>query len=352
MQAVLVYLGEETEKLDETVALARTLDYQITEKLVQKKEKKSSKYLIGSGKLEELKNFIANNEIELVIFENLLKSSQVLALEDYLKVPVIDRFDLILNVFEVRARNKEAKLQIELARLKRKLPYIKTFLGRKVKEEHPGFGGSGEFIVRNTITGIRRRIRKIENELINFESHVIEQTERRKELGKIISLAGYTNVGKTALLNALTNANMLVKDELFTTLSTKTSCLMQGYEKIFVNDTIGFLNDLPHELIYAFRATLGSIKNSDLILLLLDASESLEEFIKKKEICEQILRGIGASRIPIIYVLNKIDKISQQELKVKSANIPATNKIEISAFCSKDIEDLKTKIFYTLKSIS
>lgn len=351
VRAVLVCLGKELEKLNETVALAQTLDYQTVEKFVQKKGK-HAKYLIGSGKLEELKNFVTQNEIELVIFEDLLSSTQILALEDFIKVPVIDRFDLILNVFETRARTKEAKLQIELARLRRKLPYIKTFLGRKVKEEHPGFGGSGEFIIRNTITGLRKRIRRIEKELASFEARVLEQTEKRKELGKIVSLAGYTNVGKTTLLNALAHTNMPVKDELFTTLSTKCSVLKCSSQKIFINDTLGFLNDLPHELIYAFRATLSSIKNSDLILLVLDASESLEELVKKKETCEQILKGVSASYIPIVYVLNKTDRIPSYELKVRSDTIASTNKVEISALYNKGIEELKAKIFYTLKSIS
>ncbi|MEW6070221.1 MAG: GTPase HflX [Candidatus Thermoplasmatota archaeon] len=352
MKAVLVYLGKELEKLDETVALAQILDYQIIEKFVQRKEYPRAKYLIGEGKLEELKNFIVQNKIELVIFENLLSSAQVLALEEYLKVPVIDRFDLILNVFEVRAKSKEAKLQIEIARLKRKLPYIKAFLGRKVKEDHPGFGGSGEFIIRNTITGLRRRIRKIEKELASFEVRVLEQVKQRMNIGKVISIAGYTNVGKTTLLNALTDSKMPVKDELFTTLATKISHLRrQEGEKIFVSDTIGFLNDLPHDLIYAFRATLSSIKNSDLILLVLDSSENLEMFRKKMSVCEQVLREVGASHIPIIYILNKIDKISGYELKLKSDNIAHPNKIGISALYNNGIEELKTKIFYTLKSI-
>lgn len=296
------------ERREETESLARTAGYEVVNVFSQS-SKPRPRYLIGPGKVEEIREFIEGNGVELVIFENLLNSRQTTSLEGAFKVPVMDKFDLILNVFEKHAKNREAKLQIELARLKRKIPYIKMFLSKKVKEEHPGFGSSGEFIIHSTITAIHRRIEKIDEDLEKFHKRIRMQRRRRHKKGKITSLVGYTNAGKTTLLNALTHTDKDVGDELFTTLSTKTASLSFDGEKLFVNDTIGFIRDLPHELIYAFRATLSDIRNSDLILLVLDASEPLGEFLKRKEICENTLIEIGADNIPTLYILNKIDKV-------------------------------------------
>ncbi|PJB21227.1 MAG: GTPase HflX, partial [Euryarchaeota archaeon CG_4_9_14_3_um_filter_38_12] len=265
--------------------------------------------------------------------------SQTLALEDELKIPVMDRFDLILNVFEKRARSKEAKMQIELARLKRKKPYIKAVLGRRVKTEHPGYGGSGEFIIHSTMTEINNRIRKIETALKKFEKRVEDQREKRKEKGRIVSLSGYTNVGKTSLMNALTGTEKDAKDELFTTLRTKTASMEKG---IFLNDTIGFIRNLPYDLIYAFKVTLGDIKNSDLILLVLDASEDMETFLEKKRICEDMLKQIKANTVSTLHVLNKIDKTDADEISNKREFVE--NPVEVSALYGIGINELKRKI--------
>lgn len=338
MQAILVSLGYDHEKLKETQALAETMDYNIIKTFIQKKKERPT-FLIGRGKVEEIKEFVNENEVDLIIFENFLAASQILALENTLRKPIIDKFDLILNVFELRAHTKEAKLQTELARLNRKLPYIKMVLGIKVKEEHPGFGGSGEFIIHSTITGIRKKIKKMEQQIEKFEVRIEKQRNRRKKIGKIVSLAGYTNAGKTTLLNTLSGTEKDVKNELFTTLSTKTSRIGK---KIFINDTIGFLRDLPHELIVAFRATLSSIKDSDLILVILDASESKEEFSKKLRLCEDTLNEIGAVKMPRFYVLNKIDKINKKRIEFFLEIIP--DAILISALENIGLKELNQKI--------
>lgn len=338
MKTVLVMLGDNVENLKETESLAETIGYDVLHKFIQNKTPRI-KFLIGSGKVEEIKDFVKEKEVEIGVFENLLTASQILALEDELRIPVMDRFDLILNVFEKRARSSEAKMQIELARLKRKKPYIKAVLGRRVKTEHPGYGGSGEFIIHSTMTEINRRIRKIETALKKFEKRVDEQREKRKEKGRIVSLAGYTNVGKTTLLNALTGTEKDAKDEMFTTLRTKTASMEKG---IFLNDTIGFIRNLPYDLIYAFRVTLGDIKNSDLILLVLDASEDTETVLEKKRICENMLQQIKANSIPALNILNKIDKIDGDEINKKKELVD--NPVEVSALYRTGINELKRKI--------
>ena len=338
MKTVLVMLGENVENLNETELLGKTMGYDVLHKFIQNKTPRI-KFLIGSGKVEEIKDFVKEKGVELIVFENLLTPSQTLALEDELKIPVMDRFDLILNVFEKRARSKEAKMQIELARLKRKKPYIKAVLGRRVKTEHPGYGGSGEFIIHSTMTEINNRIRKIETALKKFEKRVEDQREKRKEKGRIVSLSGYTNVGKTSLLNALTGTEKDSKDEMFTTLRTKTASMEKG---IFLNDTIGFIRNLPYDLIYAFKVTLGDIKNSDLILLVLDASEDMETFLEKKRICEDMLKQIKANTVSTLHVLNKIDKTDADEISNKREFVE--NPVEVSALYGIGINELKRKI--------
>jgi len=344
MKTVLVMLGDNAENLKETESLAETIGYDVLHRFIQNKTPRI-KFLIGSGKVEEIKDFVKEKEVELGVFENLLTASQILALEDELKIPVMDRFDLILNVFEKRARSSEAKMQIELARLKRKKPYIKAVLGRRVKTEHPGYGGSGEFIIHSTMTEINRRIRKIETALKKFEKRVEDQREKRKEKGRIVSLSGYTNVGKTSLLNALTGTEKDSKDEMFTTLRTKTASMEKG---IFLNDTIGFIRNLPYDLIYAFRVTLGDIKNSDLILLVLDASEDMGMFLEKKRICEDMLKQIKANTVSTLHVLNKIDKTDADEISNKRELVE--NPVEVSALYGIGINELKRKIREVLNS--
>lgn len=311
---------EEIKKsLEELRALARTADYKIEAEFIQKGEK-DRKFLIRRGKIKEVTDFIKNNDIEIAICNNILKSSQVLALEEELRVPVIDRLDLILNIFELHANSREAKLQIELARLRKKLPFIKTYLGRKIKPEHPGFGSSGEYIIRASLTTIRRRIKKIEKELEEFERRNEMQREKRKNRGKIISLAGYTNVGKSSLAGAMANREVVAKNELFTTLRTKTLSYKYNGELFLVSDTIGFVRNLPPMLIAAFKATLGDIVNSDLILLIHDAGDEIEEIKRKKKICEEIIMDVflrynsGISP-KILNVFNKVDLVSGKKRK-------------------------------------
>jgi len=332
--AVVMLVGdEEEERRKEILSLCRTAGYEVAA-LFSQRRRPSRRYLIGSGKLEEIASYVRAEALELVAFENFLTSRQVLALEDALKVPVIDRFDLILNVFELHARSREAKLQIELARLRRKLPYIKMYLSRKVRSEHPGFGGSGEFIIHSTLTTIHRRINSVEKSLERFERRAMMQRSRRRERGRIVSLAGYTNAGKTTLLHALTGVAKPVSPEPFTTLRTKTAGYTYDGERYLVNDTIGFIRNLPYQLIYAFRATLMDIAGSDLILLVHDSTLPREELLRRKGICEDVLSSIGAGDVRWLDVENKID-CGRRALNGSMA---------VSARTGEGIEELKMEI--------
>jgi GTP-binding protein HflX len=335
MKAVVVmFIGDEKkERLTEIRSLCKTANYEVADVFIQK-GRPSRRSFIRKGKVREINDFTREEDIQLVVFENFLTSGQILALEDEFKVPVIDRFDLILNVFELHAASREAKLQIELARLKKKIPYLKMYLSRKVKSEHPGFGGSGEFIIHSTLTTIHRRIKSIEGRLERFEKRTAMQRDRRKKTGKIISLAGYTNVGKTSLLYALTGVKKPVKDELFTTLGTKTASFSYNGSRFLLNDTIGFIRNLPYQLIYAFNATLMDIASSDLVLIIHDASLEEEELLRRKEICEKTLTSIGANEAKWLNVENKID-VGKKILK---------DAVGVSAETGEGIETLKGEI--------
>lgn len=340
MKAVIAMLKEEEfeERREEIEQLARTAGYEVLRTFVQAGRPRA-RFLLGPGKVQEIKNYVPEAGVELVILENYLTSRQVMSLEEELLVPVIDKFDLILNVFEKHARTREAKLQIELARLKRKLPYIKMFMGRRVREDHPGFGGSGEYIINSTIAAVHKRIKKIDDTLEKYDKRVEAQGRRRREEGRVVSLVGYTNVGKTTILNRLTKSEKTARDELFTTLSPKAASFRLGSRKVFVTDTLGFIRNLPHELIYAFRATLKEASSSDLVLLVLDASEPLPEFNRKREICEKTLVRIGANSVPTIYVLNRADLVES----VNGEKLMGGG-ILLSAKLGQGFEELKARI--------
>lgn len=324
------------ERKMEITMLTETGGYDVKGFFVQDKRPRA-RFLIGKGKVREIRSFIEEEHIELVIFENYLNSRQIMSLEREFRVPVIDKYDLILNVFEKHAGSREAKLQIELARLRRNIPYVKMSAGLRMRADHPGYGAGGEYIVNSTITNIHKRIKKIDADLEKYGARMLQQAKRRQKRGKIVSIVGYTNVGKTTLLNTLTGAEKEERNELFTTLKSKTATLKEG---IFLMDTIGFIRNLPYDLIYAFRATLEEIKNSDLILIVMDASDSSTEFERKKEICEKTLTEIGADAVPMLYVLNKIDIGTP----VDGDYIP------VSARDGTGIEELKTKIAERLLS--
>ncbi len=336
MKSVIVMLKEKEfeERKAEIAMLAGTGGYDVARSFFQDKQPRA-RFLVGKGKVREIRDFVKEDGTGLVIFENYLNSRQIMSLEREFRVPVIDKYDLILNVFEMHARSKEAMLQIELARLRRNIPYVKISTGLRMRADHPGYGAGGEYIVNSTITNIHKRIKKIESELKKYSARTLQQAKRRRERGKIVSIVGYTNVGKTTLLNRLTGVKKEERDELFTTLRSKTASLDRG---IFLMDTIGFIRNLPHDLIYAFQATLEEIKNSDLILIVLDASDDEKEFLRKREICEKTLTKINADPVPTLYVLNKIDL----------GNSIGGDYIPVSAKYGTGIEELKTKIVANL----
>ena len=305
------------------------------------------RYQIGSGKARELAELVADNGVEIAIFDNELKPVQAYNLAKATGVETIDRFQLILQIFARRASTSEAKLQIQLAELQYELPRAKERVRLARLSEQPGFMGLGKYEVDLYYENVRQRIHSIRGKLKQKRKRRRLHRARRAELGfPTISLAGYTNAGKSSLFNALAKENAPVDSSLFTTLSTTTRIVDLSGRKALLTDTVGFIDRLPLTLIEAFQSTLEETIFSDLILLVVDVSESREEIEKKMFCCLDTIRKIGATGIPIVTALNKIDLLSESELQSKQDILKgmATHSAPISALHETNFDLLKQAI--------
>jgi len=297
---------------------------------------------------------VKNLGAEKIIFGNDLKVIQIYNLAKATNVEVIDRFQLILEIFVKRASTKEAKLQIELARLQYELAHAREKVRLAKMGEQPGFHGLGKYEADVYYNEIKRRIHKIQEKLKEIRRLRQVHRARRAELGlSLISLAGYTNSGKSTLFNALTREEVLTGPEVFTTLSTTTRVMDIFGEKAFITDTVGFIERLPITLIEAFYSTLEEITCSDLILLVVDISETIDEVMRKIASSLDALRKIDAMGIPMIVALNKIDLLSKDELYHKVAYLSEAYKnlkfVPISALYGVNLDLLKMEMSKTLK---
>lgn len=265
---------------------------------------------------------------------------------------MVDRFQLILEIFLRRASTREAKLQIDLARLRYELANAKEKVRLARIGEQPGFQGLGKYEVDVYYETVRRQVNNIQRKLKDIRKTRELRRQWRRELGfPLVSLAGYTNSGKSTLFNSLANENVPVDAGLFTTLSTTTRMINLFGEKILLTDTVGFIDRLPLTLVEAFRSTLEETIFSDLILLVVDVSEPPEEVERKILCCLETIREIGASGIPIIAALNKIDLLSKEELQQRMESLEnfTLNFEPISALHKTNLDFLKRKIANNLQ---
>jgi len=309
-------------------------------------------YQIGSGKAQELAELVAKNGVEKTIFDNELRPVQAYNLAKTTGIEAVDRFQLILEIFARRASTSEAKLQIELAKLRYELPRARERVRLARMGEQPGFMGLGKYEVDLYYETIRRRIHSIRDKLKRIRKERRLHRVHRLELGfSMISMAGYTNAGKSSLFNALTEEVVPVDRGLFTTLSTTTRAVSLSRRKVLLTDTVGFIDRLPLTLIEAFRSTLEETIFSDLILLVVDVSEPHDE-IERKLFCSlDTIQTIGASGIPIITVLNKIDLLSEDEMRREAEALSETapNPVLVSALHKINMDSLKREITAHLK---
>ncbi len=312
-----------------------------------------ARYQIGAGKVEELAQLVKEAGAQTVIFDNRLSPIQTYNLAKATNVEIIDRFQLILEIFTQRATTTEAQMQIKLAKLRYDLTQVREKVKLAKKGEQPGFMGLGAYDADVYYESVKKEVHAIRRKLRGIRAGRVLHRERRAELElSQISLAGYTKAGKSSLFNALTQEQVPVDTALFTTLSTTTRMIEISKKKFLLTDTVGFIDRLPLMLIEAFQSTLEEAIYSDLILLILDISEPLGMVEKKLTVCLETIERIGASAVPTITVLNKIDLLSEDEIKQKMAKLEeeTMNPVLTSALRGTNLDKLKQDILKMLRN--
>jgi GTP-binding protein HflX len=331
--------------LEELEELAHSAGYEVLGEVTQVRTPDKA-FAVGRGKAEEIAALAQEIKPEKVVFDEKLNAVQIYNLSKLCKLEVIDRFNLILEIFASRARTREAKLQVELASLIYERPKARMKVTLAKRGEQPGFKGLGRYqadIYESEITG---RIARIEAELNIIRKRQHETRKQRKEKGfDLVALAGYTNAGKSTLMNALVGESVVAKDQLFTTLVPTTRSLQIGQRKTLLTDTVGFIKNLPHFMVEAFRSTLEEIYLADVIILVVDVSEPPEAIVDKLVTCHDTMWDeIGP--VPVITALNKSDLITEEELEERKQAIVhlAPHPVVISARTGEGLDELKQKI--------
>ena len=317
MQEKVVLVGVETfdnhqtfeASMTELASLAATAGAVVTTIFTQKKERLDGKYLVGIGKLQEIKDNLEADEADMVIFNEKLTPRHNVNLEGFLGVKVIDRMQLILDIFALRARSHVGMLQVELAQLKYLLPRLSGSKGLELSRQAGGIGsrGAGESQLETDRRHIRHRLEIIEAQLKKAEKVQDNSRQKRNQSNVFkLGLIGYTNAGKSSVFNALTQKIQYEQDELFATLDATTKDFsLQDEFTVTLTDTVGFIQDLPTELVQAFKSTLEESKNVDLLLHVIDASDANHKI--HEDVVESIMKDLEMSDIPVLTVYNKLD---------------------------------------------
>ena len=333
-----------TDHMQELELLSKTAGYDIVKVLSQKVSKINSSLYLGSGKVDEILNLAKYHNVKYLIFDNELTPAQSKNInKKYKKIVVIDRADLILQIFMKHAKTRESKVQVELAQLQYLLPRL-TRAWTHLERQMGGIGsraGAGETQIEVDRRLLRDRISKLRNELTKIEKNRITRTKKRVNSYKV-ALVGYTNAGKSTLMKSISGADVLIKDQLFATLDTTVrSVNLDKYNTILLSDTVGFVRKLPHHLVASFKSTLNEVVDADLILIVLDSSS--DQVIEHYKVIKEVLNNLNANTNDYIVVLNKIDQIDNHK-KIQNLNFEFPNAIFISALNSLRIEELKLKI--------
>ena len=342
--------GMDTEScLDELNELVKTAGAESVGRLIQKREKIHPAHYLGKGKLEELQVMINAYDATGIVCDDELSPAQIKNLEQILNTKIMDRTMVILDIFASRAISREGKIQVELAQLKYRLSRL-VGIGASLSRLGGGIGtrGPGETKLEVDRRYIKSRIAELNRELKEIETHRELLRNQRDKKGKpVVSLVGYTNAGKSTLINKLTDAGVLAEDKLFATLDTTTRKvkLINGSEILLI-DTVGFIQKLPHNLVQAFRATLEEMKYADILLHVVDASNPQRK--EHMNVVYSTLRELGCEETPVITVFNKIDR-EDVEYPLPF-DIKARDTVKISAKTGKGTENMLTAIEELLKS--
>jgi GTP-binding protein HflX len=342
--AVLAQGVDSEDELDELRELARTALVEPVGALVQHRPRPERRTYFGKGKLEELKRTYRDSGAEVLLVDDELDPAQQRTLEDTLQARVVDRTQLILDIFAQHAVSAEGKLQVELAQLEYNLPRMRGMwqhlerLGGGVGTRGPGESQleSDRRIARRRITLLRRRLKELSKQ------REVRRKERRRAEAPTVALAGYTNVGKSTLLNALTDATVSVNNRLFETLDPTTRAFDHDGRKYLVTDTVGFIRRLPTQLVEGFAATLEETLVADIVLHVVDASVGDERLEGQSRAVTGVLREIGAQELPLELVINKIDTVDQARRRRLANRFP--DALQVSARTGEGLDELRERI--------
>jgi GTP-binding protein HflX len=312
LDVLLVTLDPET---DEICALLASAGHHVIETILQRRDHPDPRTFVGRGKLDELRERVEEAGVKVVVFNGELRPTMHHLLERELHVECYDRLRVLLELFAQRAWTRDGKLQVELALLQYEVPLLREWIHEADIGERPGFMAGGEQRVDAYYETVKRRIKKIRDELERIRREREVRRTLRKDRGyHLVALAGYANAGKTSLLNALTDEHLLVDDRMFSTLATTTRSLTGTRKRILLTDTIGFVDGVPFWMVEAFHATLEEILQADLVLLLVDGTDSESEMRRKVRLAARTL----FPKVPadsILPVLTKIDRVAEDRIE-------------------------------------
>lgn len=340
----------ETEiHLQELAFLARSAGVNPVKQFIQQLAKPNPATFVGSGMLNKIKEYMNSHHISIVIFDDELTPTQLRNIDGYLGCRVLDRTNLILDIFANRARTAHARLQVELAQYQYLLPRL-TRLWTHLERQRGGIGlrGPGEREIETDRRIIRDKITRLKKQLTRVDR---QKSTQRRGRGKLVrvALVGYTNAGKSTLLNLLSKSQVRVEDQLFATLDTTVRRLVIHNLLFLISDTVGFIHKLPHCLIESFKATLDEVREADILIHVVDISAG--NYTHQVKVVNDTLAEIGASNKPVIQVYNKIDKLDQN---CHHANFPRNNDtptVCISALEKLHIDELRQKVYEEVREI-
>ncbi|MBL0258478.1 MAG: GTPase HflX [Bacteroidetes bacterium] len=356
-----------TEYLDELAFLAETAGAKTLRRFTQRMESPDSKTFIGTGKLQEIAAYIKTNAVDLAIFDDELSGTQIRNIEKALECRILDRNNLILDIFAKRARTAQAKAQVELAQYQYLLPRL-TRMWTHLEKQRGGIGmrGPGESEIETDRRVIRDKLAKLKGKLRDFEKQSATQRKQRSEMIRV-ALVGYTNVGKSTLMNLLSKSEVFAENKLFATLDTTVRKIVYDRVPFLLSDTVGFIRKLPHDLIESFKSTLDEVREADILIHVVDISHP--QFEDHIHVVNQTLVDIGATDKPTILVFNKIDayhyipkeeddltpatreNMSLEDLKKSWISTIQGTCIFISAVNRTNVEELRLKLTEMVKEL-
>ncbi len=341
--------------LDELAFLTDTAGAIVVKRYTQKLDVPHSRTFVGKGKIEEIAKFISENEeenkIDMAIFDGELSPSQIRNVESILKVRILDRTNLILDIFANRARTAHAKTQVELAQYQYLLPRL-TRMWTHLERQQGGIGmrGPGETELETDRRVIRGKISKLKEQLKDIERQKNLQRQNRNVMPRV-ALVGYTNAGKSTIMNLLSKSDVYVEDKLFATLDTTVRKVVLNEIPFLLSDTVGFIRKLPHHLIESFKSTLDEVRESDFLLHIVDISHP--DFENHISVVRKTLEELGVQEKPTLLIFNKIDKKTEsleflKEMSVAKENIP---NLFIAAKHKINVEEFRNQLLITVKNI-